>query len=149
MTALPITVRGLRGVVEFDGTTVTMRHFLGSPNARTTNSFTLQQISGVELRVAILARCMFTLVVPGTVAPGRTSNANRRNPLTLEFWRWQAGPFEELRDVLVAALQSQGTAPTVAGGSLAEELDRLSALVERGAITPIEYQQAKNRLLNG
>ncbi len=145
----PITVRGLRGEVIFDGTTVTMRHFLGSPNARTTNTLTLQQVSGVELRVAILSRCLFTLVVPGAVASGRTRNANRKNPLTLEFWRWQAASFEELRDVLVAALRTaQAPAtPVRPGASLADELDHLSRLAAAGTITAAEYAQAKARLL--
>ncbi|MFE4867736.1 DUF4429 domain-containing protein [Streptomyces sp. NPDC056682] len=148
---LPITVKGSRGHVMFDGWTVIVRH-TGLGNRRTA-SVPLDQLSGVELRPASgLGSGLFTLLTAGTLAPQRRVRVNK-NPLSLWVLPGQSQRFEYLRDTLLFAIQARRPPmpqilhqPTP---SLADELTRLADLVQRGLLSPGEFEQAKTRLLGG
>lgn len=150
---LPLTVQGSYGRITFDGWTVTIEHTkLGNRNSA---SVPLDQLSGVELRPAsVFSAGMMTLLTAGTVAPPRPVVANR-NPLALWFRPGQTKNFEYLRSVLLYAIQARQAAPPpgVYGAppavSLAEELTRLADLVQRGVLTPQQFEQAKAQLLGG
>lgn len=146
---LPLTVTGYLGHIAFDGHTVTIRHKWGA--ARGTVSVPLQQLSGVECTRSPGSAGMFTLLAAGAVAPRRQTLA-RTNPLSLQFWPWQSKAFRHLRDVLLDAIRQQhaGLGPGAHGTpSLADELQRLGAMVQQGLLTPAEFEQAKARLLGG
>lgn len=148
---LPLTVKGSRGHVTFDGWTVTVRH-TGLGN-RSTASVPLDQLSGVELRPAsILGSGLFTLLTAGTLAPQRRVRVNK-NLLALWVPPGQSPRFAYLRDVLLFAIQARhAPMPPIQhqpAPSLAGELTRLADLVQRGLLSPAEFEQAKARLLGG
>ncbi|MEV8523126.1 SHOCT domain-containing protein [Streptomyces sp. NPDC052000] len=148
---LPLTVKGSRGQVTFDGWTVSIRH-TGLGN-RHTASVPLDQLSGVELRPASpLGSGMFTLLTAGTLAPQRRVRVNR-NPLALWFLPGQSASFKYLHDTLLFAIQARrAPMPQIQhqpAPSLADELTRLADLVQRGLLSPGEFEQAKARLLGG
>ncbi|MEV5944452.1 SHOCT domain-containing protein [Streptomyces sp. NPDC051994] len=147
---LPLTVKGSRGHVTFDGWTVTVRH-TGLGN-RSTASVPLDQLSGVELRPAsVLGSGLFTLLTAGTLAPQRRVRVNK-NLLALWVPPGQSQRFAYLRDVLLFAIQARHAPPPPIQPqppSLADELTRLADLVHRGLLNPAEFEQAKARLLGG
>ncbi|MEY9937289.1 SHOCT domain-containing protein [Streptacidiphilus sp. MAP5-3] len=160
---LPIVVKGNLGEIRFDGWTVTIHHSMpGIPDG----SIPIDQLTGVELKSAnVVQSGLITLLVAGTVAPRRRMAA-RANPLALQFWPGQTKRFEELRNVLLAAIatrrapqqpaaygQPQHPAPnafpTPPAASLTDELQRLGHMVQQGLLTPEQFEQAKQQLLGG
>lgn len=67
---------------------------------------------------------------------------------TVTFTKLQQPQFEQVRQAIEQAL-ARLTTPVPAAPSVAVELDKLADLLQRGALTPQEFDQLKARLLNG
>ncbi len=77
--------------------------------------------------------------------PGGILEATKDENAVL-FERSQQGEFEELRDLVLAAIAAQN-APTAASSTVGEELERLASLLEKGLLTPDEFSEMKRKLL--
>lgn len=153
-----IEVKGHNGQITFDGQYVTIarRGFL----ARTTvgkgeKRFHISQISSVQWKPA-------GPFVNGFIAFSAAGGNERRSRFgsqtasavndenSVIFTTRQKTAFEELRTHVEAAIAAHHTpgaaAPTT---SVADEITKLAALRDQGAITDTEYQQQKQRLLGG
>lgn len=161
-----IEVKGHNGQITFDGqyVTITRRGFL----ARTTvgkgeKRFHISQISSVQWKPA-------GPFVNGFIAFSAAGGNERRSRFgsqtasavndenSVLFTTRQKTAFEELRKHVEAAIAAHHTpgaaahrtpgaaAPTA---SVADEISKLAALRDQGAITDTEYQQQKQRLLGG
>ena len=155
-----IEVKGHNGQIVFDGqyVTITRRGIL----ARTTvgkgeKSIHISQISSVQWKPAgpfVNGFIQFS-AAGGNERRSRfgsqtASAVNDENSVI--FTTRQRAAFEELRKHVEAAIATHHTpggpapAPTA---SIADEITKLAALRDQGAITDAEYQQQKQRLLGG
>lgn len=155
-----IEVKGHNGQVQFDGQYVTIvrRGFF----ARTTvgkgeKRIHISQISSVQWKPAgpfVNGFIQFS-AAGGNERRSRfgsqTSSAvNDENSVI--FTTRQKTAFEELRAAVEAAIANHHTGnPTAAPppASVADELAKLAALRDQGALTDHEFQQQKQRLLGG
>ncbi|MFK4801696.1 DUF4429 domain-containing protein [Streptomyces sp. MPA0124] len=154
-----IEVKGHNGQIVFDGqyVTITRRGFL----ARTTvgkgeKRIHISQISSVQWKPA-------GPFVNGFIAFSAAGGNERRSRFgsqtasavndenSVIFTTRQKTAFEELRKHVEAAIAAHHTGnPTAAPTtSVADEISKLATLRDQGAITDAEYQQQKQRLLDG
>jgi hypothetical protein len=154
-----IEVKGHNGQIVFDGqyVTITRRGFL----ARTTvgkgeKRIHISQISSVQWKPAgpfVNGFIQFS-AAGGNERRSRfgsqTSSAvNDENSVI--FTTKHRAAFEELRKHVEAAIAAHhGGAPAASPpASVADEIGKLAALRDQGAITEAEFQQQKQRLLGG
>jgi len=151
-----IEAKGATGRISFDGQYVTIvrsgvlgRPAAGAPETR----LHITEITGIGWRPAGLARGTITFQTADGPrrygSDGGRAAAGERN--TIAFRGRQQPEFAELKVAVERAIAVQrgaairGTEAT----STADEIARLSHLVQSGAITQEEFRQAKARLLGG
>lgn len=150
-----ITAESKYTTVAFDGTTITIDR--SAPGRRSRDTYTLAQLSGVQLSPPRLMQAggRFTLVVAGGVQRGSRSSTRLSSagddPLTVIFGKSRLSQFQALADAIRRALaggpvQPQAVAAPAAVG-LAEQLAQLAVLRDAGALSDGEFAAAKDRLL--
>lgn len=159
-----IEVKGHNGQIIFDGqyVTITRRGFL----ARTTvgkgeKRIHISQISSVQWKPAgpfVNGFIQFS-AAGGNERRSKfgsqtTSAVNDENSVL--FTTRQRAAFEDLRAAVEAAIANHHTPGALAApagppppASVADELAKLAALRDQGALTETEFQQQKTRLLGG
>lgn len=164
---LPIQVKGHNGTVRFDGQTVTIlrKGFI----ARSTvgageKHIPLGQISAVQWKpFSLMGWGFIQFTIPGgNEVRSRFGSQSRdagRDENTVQFGGSAENEFAMLRDAINYAVNlrdQQRYAPPPAWmpppapqRSVADELAKLHQLVQAGALSPAEYEQAKARLLGG
>ncbi|WP_416477025.1 DUF4429 domain-containing protein [Streptomyces sp. LKA04] len=154
-----IEVKGHNGQVTFDGqyVTITRKGFLARATVgKGEKRFHISQISSVQWKPAgpFVNGFIAFSAAGGNERRSRfgsqTSNAvNDENSVV--FTSKHKADFEKLRAAVEAAIAAHHapTAPAAAAGSVADELTKLTALRDQGAITDAEFQQQKQRLLEG
>ncbi|WHM30253.1 DUF4429 domain-containing protein [Streptomyces sp. BPPL-273] len=154
-----IEVKGHNGQIVFDGqyVTITRKGFLARATVgKGEKRFHISQISSVQWKPAgpFVNGFIAFSAAGGNERRSRfgsqTSNAvNDENSVV--FTSKHKGDFEELRASVEAAIAAHHTpaAPAAAADSVADEITKLAALRDQGAITEDEYQQQKQRLLEG
>ncbi|MFC8065464.1 DUF4429 domain-containing protein [Streptomyces sp. NPDC057293] len=154
-----IEVKGHNGQITFDGqyVTITRRGFLARATVgKGEKRFHISQISSVQWKPAgpFVNGFIAFSAAGGNERRSRfgsqTSNAvNDENSVV--FTSKHKGDFEELRKQVEAAIAAHHApaAPAPAAGSVADEIAKLAALRDQGAITDTEFQQQKQRLLEG
>ncbi|MFE0794726.1 DUF4429 domain-containing protein [Streptomyces mutabilis] len=153
-----IEVKGHNGQIVFDGqyVTITRRGFLARTSVgKGEKRFHISQISSVQWKPA-------GPFVNGFIAFSAAGGNERRSKFgsqtssaihdenSVLFTTRQKAAFEELRKAVEAAIAAHHTPGGAAlPASVADELTKLAALRDQGALTEDEYQQQKQRLLNG
>jgi hypothetical protein len=152
-----IELKGVNGQLRFDGATVTIsrkglmaRGTVGGGD----KSIPVAGISAVQLKPAKMGTRGF---IAFTIAGGveRTSRVGSqtvdaaRDENAVLFKKGQQGEFEAFRDAVQAAIAARATGGGQAGASsVADELGKLMALRDAGALSPEEFEAQKARLLN-
>jgi hypothetical protein len=151
--------KGKTGRITFEGQYVTIirdtllaRSVVGKGEKR----LHVGQISAVQWKPAgNLVNGFIQFTVPGGNERrskfGSQTNDAARDENSVVFTRKQQPDFEALRGALEQAIeqQHQPVAAPASPSSMADELAKLAALAQSGAITPDEFQRAKDRLLGG
>lgn len=153
-----IEVKGHNGQIVFDGqyVTITRRGILGRMSVgKGEKRFHVSQISSVQWKPA-------GPFVNGFISFSAAGGNERRSRFgsqtssavhdenSVLFTTRQKAAFEELRKHIEAAIAAHHTpGAAVPTASVADEISKLAALRDRGAITDVEYQQQKQRLLGG
>lgn len=154
-----IEVKGHNGQVTFDGqyVTITRRGFLARTSVgKGEKRIHISQISSVQWKPA-------GPFVNGFIQFATAGGNERRSKFgsqtssaihdenSVIFTTKHRAAFEELRKHIEAAIAAHHTpaAPAAAAGSVADEITKLAALRDQGAITEAEFQQQKQRLLEG
>lgn len=153
--------KGKTGRITFDGQyiTITRDTFLArSTVGKGEKRLHVAQISGVQWKPAgAVVNGFIQFTVPGgnerRSRLGSQTNDAAHDENSVVFTKKQQPAFEELRQALDVAISAQH-APAAAvaapsAASMADELAKLAALVQSGAITQEEFRQAKARLLGG
>ncbi|MYS23124.1 DUF4429 domain-containing protein [Streptomyces sp. SID4948] len=150
-------VKGTTGRIIFDGEQVTIlrggRLGRSAPGAAQLR-LPITEILAVDWHPAGLTRgsIMFqTERTRGLARFGRDAAKEAARENTVAFRAGQQPEFAELKVAVERALAAGrgDTAPVESAATTAEEIARLSHLVQSGAITQQEFRQAKNRLLGG
>jgi hypothetical protein len=151
--------KGKTGQVQFDGqyVTITREGFLArSVVGKGEKRLHVAQIAAVQWKPAgPMVNGFIQFTVPGgnerRSRLGSQTQTAVRDENSVVFTKKQQPAFEKLRAALDAAIAQQHdpTAPAPAGASVADEIAKLVGLVEAGALTQDEFQQAKTRLLGG
>jgi len=151
--------KGHNGTMTFDGYQVVIQR--SGFRARTTvgvstKSIPLQSITAVQWKPAgMMVNGFIALTVPGgnerNSQFGRQTFDAVRDENAVLFTKQQMPTFERLRAEIESALV-HGRAPRQAGQgypqvSVADELQKLAALVQQGLLTPDEFNAQKARLL--
>lgn len=141
--------------VTFDGHAVTITRTKSGPVGKGTQTIPVGQISAIRWKDAgrWSGAGHIRFILAGTMAPRYSQTAVfktdvYKDPNAVTFSYKGQPQFEQLRTAIneaIARLQSGGGAVT--GGSLADELVKLQTLVQAGALSPQEFEQAKARLL--
>lgn len=154
-----IEVKGHNGQITFDGqyVTITRRGILGRTSVgKGEKRIHISQISSVQWKPA-------GPFVNGFIAFSAAGGNERRSRFgsqtasavndenSVIFTTRQKTAFEELRKHVEAAIAAHhsGTPAASPPASVADEIAKLAALRDQGAITETEYQQQKQRLLGG
>jgi hypothetical protein len=159
-----IEVKGHNGQVQFDGqyVTITRRGILARTSVgKGEKRFHISQISSVQWKPA-------GPFVNGFIAFSAAGGTERRSKFgsqtysavtdenSVLFTTRQKTAFEELRKAVEAAIAAHHTPGALAAptgppppASIADELTKLAALRDQGALTEAEFQQQKQRLLGG
>lgn len=154
-----IEVKGHNGQITFDGqyVTITRRGFLARTSVgKGEKRIHISQISSVQWKPA-------GPFVNGFIQFATAGGNERRSKFgsqtssaihdenSVIFTTKHRAAFEELRKHIEAAIAAHHTpaAPAAAAGSVADEITKLAALRDQGAITEAEFQQQKQRLLEG
>lgn len=152
--------KGKTGRIEFDGDYVTIhrdsllaRSVVGKGEKR----LHVAQIAAVQWKPAgAVVNGFIQFTVPGGNERrsrfGSQTNDAAKDENSVVFTKRQEPAFELLRaavDARVAAQHAPAAAAPAAVVSVADELSKLASLVQSGAITQEEFQQAKGRLLGG
>ncbi|GAA1246415.1 hypothetical protein GCM10009665_41670 [Kitasatospora nipponensis] len=138
--------------ISFDGRTVNITRPRGGLGVdQGTRTYPIGHVSGIQWRPATVMRAGYLrLSVPG-VAEVRGKRGREVDPLRDElavpFGRGSQQAFEAVRDAIQWALSAQAGPAPAAGGSLADELAKLQQLLQAGALSPAEFEQAKAQLL--
>lgn len=137
----------------FDGEYVTIKRGLMSPVGKGETRLHVSQISAVRWKAAGMLGGYIQFTVPGAVTAksmGNTQRADaRRDPHAVSFNSKQQPKFEELRAAVEAAITTRH-APAAAvptAERLADQLAKLNALHQQGALSAEEFAAAKSRLL--
>lgn len=137
----------------FDGEYVTIKRGLMSPVGKGETRLHVSQISAVRWKAAGMLGGYIQFTVPGAVTAksmGNTQRADaRRDPHAVSFNSKQQPKFEELRAAVEAAITARH-APAAAvptAERLADQLAKLNALHQQGALSAEEFAAAKSRLL--
>ncbi|MFH9574239.1 DUF4429 domain-containing protein [Streptomyces sp. NPDC017454] len=152
-----IEVKGHNGQISFDGqyVTITRRGFLARTSVgKGEKRIHISQISSVQWKPA-------GPFANGFIAFSAAGGNERRSKFgsqttsaihdenSVLFTTRQKTAFEDLRKAVEAAIAAHHTpAAAAASASVADELTKLAALRDQGAITEAEYQQQKQRLLD-
>ena len=141
--------------IAFDGRAVTITRTRSGYVGKGTQTIPISQISAIRWKPAgsWSGAGHIKFVLAGTVA--RTYDRTKvfktdvlKDENAVPFSRKQQPDFEKLRAAVEQAIaQLQGGAAQPAGGSLADELVKLQSLVQAGALSQAEFEQAKGRLL--
>lgn len=153
-----IEVKGHNGQITFDGqyVTISRRGILGRMSVgKGEKRFHISQISSVQWKPAgPFVNGFIQFATAGgnerrSQFGSQTSNAvNDENSVL--FTTKQKAAFEELRKHVEGAIAAHHTPGAAApAASVANEITKLAALRDQGAITNAEYQQQKQRLLGG
>ncbi|WP_406227410.1 DUF4429 domain-containing protein [Streptomyces anthocyanicus] len=154
-----IEVKGHNGQIVFDGqyVTITRKGILGRMSVgKGEKRIHISQISSVQWKPA-------GPFVNGFIAFSAAGGNERRSKFgsqtssavhdenSVLFTTRQKAAFEELRKHVEAAIAAHHTGnPTaVPSASVADEISKLAALRDQGAITEAEFQQQKQRLIGG
>jgi len=139
--------------IAFDSHVVTITRPKGGLGVdQGTRTYPIGQVTGIQWRPAgLMTSGYLRLVVPG-VADVRSRKGGAvdllRDELSVPFGKGQQAAFEKVRVAIEQALALQHAGPArPVGSSLADEIGKLQALVQAGALSPSEYEQAKARLL--
>jgi len=149
-----IEAKGATGRITFDGQYVTIVRsgVLGRPAAGAAQTrLHIAEITGIGWRSAGLTRGTIrfeTADPPGRYGPGGDARAAGERH-TVAFRGRQQPEFAELKVAVERAMAVQRGKPIrgVEAPSTADEIARLSHLVQSGTITQEEFRQAKARLL--
>lgn len=153
-----IEVKGHNGQIVFDGqyVTITRKGILGRMSVgKGEKRIHISQISSVQWKPA-------GPFVNGFIAFSAAGGNERRSKFgsqtssavhdenSVIFTTRQRAAFEELRKHVEAAIATHHTpGAAVPTASVADEITKLVALRDQGAITDAEFQQQKQRLLDG
>lgn len=144
---LPISVKGMNGTIDFDGSTLTItRKGIGN---RGSKIIPASSVGGVQIRPATtLVNGFIQFSIVGEVSrssggAGRLQDAaNDENAVI--FTKKHAGDFEALRDAVIAA---QARPTENAQPDVADQIGKLAALRDAGALTDDEFAAKKAELL--
>ena len=139
----------------FDGHTVTITRHRDGFVPRGTRTIPISQISAIRWKPASKWKGPGHLrfVLAGTVEHRYSQTAILKTDVlkdenAVPFSHTQQPEFEALKVAIERALAQPKAGPAQpAGGSLADELGKLQQLVQAGALSPQEFEQAKARLL--
>jgi hypothetical protein len=144
--------------VRFDGQAVTIDRPKAGFVDRGTRTIPIGQITAIQWKAPTALRGGYLkFLIAGTQE--RQYNRSSmfmadvlKDPDAVLVGNRNKAAFEALRAAIEQAISQQQAgypqpAPA-AGGSLADELAKLQQLVQMGALTPAEFEQAKARLLN-
>ncbi len=161
----PLAVKGYLARVTLHPDRIQIdRTFMGRVNGNRSASILWQQLAGIDfLDPARLTNGhvhFATAVDPrGLTATGGGVRmaATARNPHAIMFTWQQRAAYEQLRGLLMASpvVPSNGVPSSAPGSgyptgpqrSVADEVVRLHELYRQGVLTPVEFEQAKARLL--
>lgn len=154
-----IEVKGHNGQIQFDGqyVTITRRGILGRMSVgKGDKRIHISQISSVQWKPAgpfVNGFIQFSAAGGNerrSKFGSQTSSAvNDENSVI--FTTKQKAAFEEIRKHIEAAIAAHhaGTPAAPPSASVADEIAKLAALRDQGAVTEAEFQQQKQRLLDG
>lgn len=152
--------KGKTGRITFDGQYVTIirdtflaRSTVGKGEKR----LHVGQISAVQWKPAGLVNGFIQFTVPGGNERrskfGSQTNDAARDENSVVFTKKQQPDFEALRAALEQAIAQQyapaSPASRPSAASMADELAKLAALLQSGALSQEEFRQAKAQLLGG
>ena len=152
-----IEVKGHNGQIAFDGqyVTITRRGILGRMSVgKGEKRFHIGQISSVQWKPAgPFVNGFIQFATAGgnerrSKFGSQTSSAVHDENSVL-FTIKQRAAFEELRKHVEAAIAAHHSGAASPPASAADEISKLAALRDQGAITDAEFQQQKQRLLDG
>ena len=155
-----LEAKGTGGQIEFDGqyVTITRKGFLARATVgKGEKRLHVSQISAVQWKPAgAFVNGFIQFTVPGgnerRSAFGSQSKSAAQDENSVMFTKQQQPEFEKLRATLDEAVAQQHTpqqhSAPVAPTSVADELGKLSALLQQGMLTQPEFEQQKARLLN-
>lgn len=148
-----IEAKTLGETAVFDGEYVTITRGRISYHGKGETRLHISQISAVRWKPAGLFPGHIQFSVPGAVT-AKTGGANQtesaaRDPHAVTFAKRQQAAFENLRTAVEAAITAHHQTPTGPQGtaSVADELAKLSTLVDQGVLSAEEFAAAKARLL--
>jgi hypothetical protein len=152
-----IDVKGVTARVTFDGTYVTIIRggLLGRPAAGAAQQrLHISEIVAIGWQPAAVGRGSIrfeTARTRGMARFGRDAARTAARENAVAFRARHQPEFAELKVAVERAVAAArgDTAPVEAAATTAEEIARLSHLVQSGAITQEEFRQAKSRLLGG
>jgi hypothetical protein len=150
--------KGKTGRIEFDGEYVTIHRdsFLArSTVGKGQKRLHVAQITAVQWKPAgAVVNGFIQFTVPGGNERrskfGSQTNDAAKDENSVVFTKKQEPAFEALRSAVDGAIAAQHApvqAAPAPAASMADELAKLAALVQSGAITKEEFDQAKARLL--
>ncbi len=154
--AAPLTAKGVNGQISFDGATITIlrkgfiaRATLGKGERR----IPVGSVASVQWKPAGIINGYLQLGIPGSVERrsgfGRQTRDASHDENAIVFHTRQQAAMERVRAAIEAAIANRYATPPAptARGSVADELAKLHSLVQQGALTPVEFERHKRRLL--
>lgn len=149
-----IEAKGSTATVTFDGHLITINRPRGGFADRGTRTIPLGQISGIQWKAPTALRGGYLrFVLPGTVERTFSQTSLMMTDVLKDenavlVGKRHLAAFEALKAAIEQALAQQRAVPAQpVGGSLADEIGKLQALLQTGALSPAEFEQAKAQLL--
>lgn len=149
-----ITAKAFASTVEFDGAAVTIRHGGWSQFGRTVKRIPVRQITAVQWKDAGFVGGFIQFTLGGAIERqsryGQRVSDARKDENSVTFSVREQPVFERLRKAVEAAMVTPPPAAASADGAPVDvvgQLERLAALREAGAISSVEFDGAKARLL--
>lgn len=150
--------KGKTGRIEFDGEYVTIhrdsllaRNTVGKGQKR----LHVAQITAVQWKPAGLINGFIQFTVPGGIERrskvGSQVQSAAGDENSVVFTKRQEPAFEAVRQAVDAAISAQHAParPAAPAASVADEIAKLASLVQAGALSQEEFEQAKAKLLGG
>lgn len=151
----PLQVRGYNGTVTYDGHMVTIartgflaRATIGKGEKR----IPLRHITSVQLKPAGMVMNGFIQFSLGGGNEGRSKFGQQtfdatKDENTVIFTRQQQPAFDELRAAIEYGLAAPAGPPPMAAVDPVAQLNQLANLHRAGALTDVEFAEAKQRLI--
>lgn len=150
------TANGYNGQISFDGKNVVISR--KGAMAKMTFGFSgekkipLSSIISVQYKEASMALNGFIQFATAAGENVGSLSAATQDENSVIFTKGQSAEFSKLRDAVDDAIekrQAPGTTVITSSTSVAEQLEKLVALQEKGILTQEEFNSQKNKLLNG